>query len=125
MASFVEAASTRPVDSCPRESSATYVKRGMTTSMLGERSGVFQGLFDGGIAGKDTAQSILPQCHHSQLDRFLFENDGRPPFNDQLAERVGDFHQLINSFAALVAGVVARVATFAVEKFAIADILFG
>src|SRR5438132_14037087 len=97
----------------------------MTTSMLGEHSGVFQYLFDGGVAGKNTAQSILPQCHHSELDCFLFENDSRPPFIDQLAERIGDFHQLINSCAAYVAGVVARVVTFAVEKFTIADILFG
>src|ERR1700731_1783359 len=97
----------------------------MTTSVLGERSGVFQYLLDGGVAGEDAAQSIMPQRHHTELDRFLFENDRRRPLVDQLAERIGDFHQLINPFAALVTGVVARVATFAVEKFAIANVWLG
>src|SRR5437870_10571373 len=97
----------------------------MTTSMLGEHSGVFQYLFDGGVAGKNAAQSVLPQCHHSELDCFLFENDGRGPFVDQLAEGIGDFHQLVNSFATLVASVVAVVATLAVEKFAIANVALG
>src|SRR5260370_34595027 len=97
----------------------------MTMSLLGERSGVFQYLLYGGVAGEDAAQSILPQRPHSELDRFLFESDGRRPFIDQLTERISDFHQLINTFAALIAGVVARVATFAVAKFAVANVPLG
>src|ERR1700730_8021430 len=97
----------------------------MRTSMLGERSGVFQYLLDRGVAGENGAQSILPKRHHSELNRFLFENDRRCPFVDQLAKRIRDFHQLVNPFAAFVTGVVARVATFTVEKSAIADVPLG
>src|ERR1700736_1852749 len=97
----------------------------MTMSMLGERSGVFQYLLDGGVAGENAPQSVLPQRHHSELDRFLFENDRRRPFVDRFADRIGDFHQLINSFTAFVTGVVARVATLAVEKFAITNVPLG
>src|SRR2546423_6557341 len=97
----------------------------MTMSMLGERSGVFQYLLDGGVAGKNAAQSILPQRHHPEFDRFLFQGDGWRPFVDQLAKRISDFHQLVNSFAAFVTGVVARFAALAVEKFAIANVPLG
>src|SRR5438477_944368 len=85
----------------------------------------FQYLLDSGVAGKNAAQTVLAQGHHSKFDRLLFENDRRRALVDQFAERIGDFHQLVNPFTAFVTGVVTGVAAFAVEKFAIADVAFG
>src|SRR5438477_11208376 len=88
-------------------------------------SGVFQYLLDRSVAGENVTQSILAQRYHSKLDRFLLQNDGRRALVDQFAKWVGDFHQLVNSFAAFVAGVVASVASFAVKKFAVANVASG
>ena len=48
---------------------------------------------------------------------FLPQDHGRRALVDQFANRIADLHQLVDSFAALVAGVVAGVATFAVVEF--------
>src|ERR1700736_2677570 len=96
----------------------------MTMSILENRSGVFQYFLNRRVAGESTAQSILSQCHHSKLDRFLSQDDGRRALVDQLTQRVRDFHQLINSSAAFVSGVVAGIAPFTVEELAVADVAF-
>src|SRR5205807_547901 len=97
----------------------------MSMSMSGDRSGVFQYLLDRGVARKNAAQTVLPQRHHAELNRLLFQHNGWRALADQFAERFGDFHQLVNSLAAFVTGVVARVAAFAVEEFATADVALG
>src|SRR5712692_10144639 len=86
---------------------------------------VFQHFLDGCIALENAAQSVLAQRHHSELDRFLFENDGRRPLIDQFTDRISDFHQFVNAFAAFVTGVIARVASFAVEKLSITNVAAG
>ena len=57
-------------------------------SILKNRSGVFQHFLDRGVAGKDAAQAILAQRDHAELDRFLFQNNGRRAFVNQLAQRI-------------------------------------
>src|SRR4051812_32019626 len=86
------------------------------------RSRVFQDLFDGGVAGKNAADPILPQRNHPELDRLLFQDNRRRAFIDQFANGVGNLHELVNAFASLVAGLVAGIATFAVVKFLTANV---
>src|SRR2546423_11119144 len=86
---------------------------------------VFQDFFDRRITGENAAQSILPQRHHPELDGFFLQRHRWRSFVDQLPQRVGDLHQFVNSFAAFVAGLVAGVAAFAVEKILRADIAAG
>ena len=88
-------------------------------------SGVFQHFLDRGVAGENAAQSVLSQRHHPELDRLLFQRDGRRAFVDQFAERVGDLQQFVDAFAAFVAGLVAGVAALAVVKIPGADVRGG
>src|SRR6266436_7162241 len=55
----------------------------------------------------------------------IFQRHRWRAFVDQFAERIGDLQQFIDALAAFVAGVVARVAAFAVEKILRADIAAG
>src|ERR1700730_1324368 len=91
-------------------------------SMLTKALGVFQYFLDGGIAREDTAQPVLAQSHHPELDRLLFQYYRGRAFVDQFANWIGNAHQLVDSFAAFVTGLIAGVATFAVIKTLLADV---
>src|SRR4051794_14482646 len=81
---------------------------------------IFEHFFDRGVSFEDAAQAILTQRHHPEFDRFLFQDDGGRSLVDQFADCVVDFHQLVDAFAALVAGLIAGVAPFAVVKILLA-----
>src|SRR5437764_11507850 len=84
--------------------------------------GVFQHLFDRRVACKDAAQAVLAQRNGSKLDRLLFDRHGRRALVDQFTNWIRDSQKLVNSFSSFVAGVVTRIATFAVEKLLLAKI---
>src|SRR5437667_2994742 len=83
---------------------------------------VSQYLVDGGIACENAAQTILPQCNHSELNCLLFQSDCWCALIDQFAHRIGNFQELINPFSSFVTGVVTRVAAFAVIKLFFANV---
>src|SRR5205814_9792558 len=59
---------------------------------------------------------VLPKSQHPKLDGLLLERDGRRPFVNQITQGVSDFHELVNSFPSLVAGVIARLASSTIIK---------
>ncbi len=58
--------------------------------LAGWRLGVFQDFLDGGIAVVDITQAVLAQGVHTQLDGFLFDDDGGSALGDEVADRVSD-----------------------------------
>src|SRR5437763_17000580 len=83
---------------------------------------VFQHLFDCRVACKDAAQAVLAQRNRSKLDRLVFDRHGRRALVDQFTNRIRDSQKLVNSFSSFVAGVITRIATFAVEKLLLAKV---
>jgi hypothetical protein len=53
---------------------------------------ILEHFLDGRIAGEDTAQPVLAQRDHAELDRFLFKNDRWCALVDQFANRIGNPH---------------------------------
>src|SRR4029453_13973968 len=84
---------------------------------------VSQHFFDRRVACKDAAQTVLTQRNHSKLDRLLLYGYGRRAVVDQFAGRIRNLQEFVNSFSSSVAGVVASLATFAVEELFIANIV--
>src|SRR3989442_3134982 len=83
---------------------------------------VSQYLVDGGIACENAAQTILPQCNHSELNCLLFQSDCWCALIDQFTDRIGKFQKLINPLSSFVTGGVTRVAAFAVIKLRFANV---
>lgn len=86
------------------------------------RLGVFEHFFDRRCALENASQAILPQRHHAEFNRLLFQHNRRRALVDQLADRIVDLHQFVDPLAPFVAGVVAGIATFAVEEILLADV---
>src|SRR5690242_1925333 len=97
---------------------AVYVEHPVPGMALG----VFQHLFDGRVACKDAAQTVLAQGNHPKLDRLLFDRYGRRALIDQFTDWIGDSQKLVNSFPSFVAGVITGIATFAVKELFLAKI---
>src|SRR3954447_17082232 len=101
---------------------SNYVSGLCRASLPGLALGVFQHLFNRRVACKDAAQAVLAQRNHSKLDRLLFDRDRRRALVDQFTNWIGDSQKLVNSFPSFVAGVVTRIATFAVKELFLAKI---
>ena len=84
---------------------------------------VLEHFLDRRVTIEDAANAILPKRHHPELDRLLFENHRGRPLVDQLADRVGDPQQLVDSFPAFITGFVAGLASFSIMKMPVADVV--
>ena len=83
--------------------------------------GVFKYFFNGRITLKDVLDAVFSQGAHAQLNGFLLEYDGGYVLRDEVADGIGGVKQLVNTLAALVAGVGAFVATCAGEELLLPD----
>ncbi len=84
-------------------------------------SGVFEDLFDGGVAVVDVAETVFAEGEHAEFDGFLFDDDGWGAFADEVAERVAHVEEFVETAAAAVAGGVAVFAAATGVEVFVAD----
>src|SRR5262249_44531790 len=101
--------------------SLTLPARQISTFVL--KDGFADYFLDGGNAVVDGAQTGLAQADHAVADAGRAQIVGRGAGGDHVAQVVVHEDQLVDSGAALVAGVVAAVAAAAVVELLALDIL--
>src|SRR5690606_1400480 len=87
--------------------------RRITVLLLDRFAGDF---LDGGHALGDLQQAALAQRDHPLFGALAAQVDRRGPHENELTERVGDLEHLVQTHAALVAGLVAVLAARAAHR---------
>src|SRR5258705_13465153 len=87
--------------------------------------GILHDFLNGCITVEDTAQAVITQCHHSELDRLLAEDDCWSTIVDQVTDRLADNEQLENAFSSFITSIIASLAAAPVIENLVAHVVWG
>ena len=86
-------------------------------------SGIFDNLLDGRNSAINRSKAVLAKGGHAEFYRFLPDENRRGSIVDQVTQRVSDFQEFVDSFASLIARMVARVAPLPVIEVLVANVV--
>src|SRR5947209_20604600 len=88
-------------------------------------SGILDNFFYSSITVENASQAVFAQRDHSQFDSLLPHDDGGRAFINQGADGIRNLQELENTFASLIAGVIAVGAAAPVIKHLFSKVMRG